>query len=614
MMAHLYQRCFLSLLTLTFIVVAGIAQHSLQRFSFPINTEEHDEICPILSYTEDYLFITRVGHPDHNKTLFYDSIDISTTLSPEDYEERLIEIFYMISGRRVDQSHQSTYNQDVYYATSRGGIVAGVRHPDYPINSALPNSICSTFGPDGDYVIVNQFFTDGSLKPGLSKITFDGDTTFSWPAPIDILEYGNRGGEVNVSMSADGQRMYLSMQRSDSRGDHDLYYCTKLAENLYGEPQNITVLNTKYRESTPFISKDGQRLFFSSNRPGGYGGMDIYVCDRNGPGAGDWSAPFRLMAPLNSSGDDTHPYVAEDENTMLFNSNRLGSMDIFRSKVNRDSVLAHDLEIRLRILDSDGHPVSGEINWTQAYDYVPAFTGFFRPRDGHYSFSVEQNIPHVFFAKRRHRMSQRAIVDPQELIDAGITVFDIDLYLDLDGKEIVTSIASDISVLSTKDPVIEDILVPDEVAADTAVAEAKSTTPQRYEYDDIDESILDVDAMHTILLRNIYFTIGQSRVLPSSHRMLRKLAKVLATHPHAVVQIEGHTDNVGNAKALKQLSRDRANSIMDYLIEHGVQPEQVRAIGFGRDHPLNGNETESERRLNRRVEIRVLEGGKGKSN
>jgi outer membrane protein OmpA-like peptidoglycan-associated protein/Tol biopolymer transport system component len=589
-----------------------VGQHSLQRFSYPINTDEYDEICPILSYTEDYLFLTRVGHPDHTKTLYYDSVDISKTLSADLYEQNLREILYLISGTRSAKAYQNSYNQDVYYATSRKGIVSGVQHPGYPINSALPNSISSTFGPDGDYIIVNQFFTDGSLKPGLSKVNFDGESNFSWPEPIDILKYDNRGGAVNVSMSADGQRMYMSMQGARSRGNHDIYYSAKLTDNIYGEPQNISAVNTPYRESTPFISKDGQRLYFASDRPGGYGGMDIYVCDRTGSGSDDWSEPFRLMAPLNSKYDDTHPYVAEDENTMLFNSNRLGSMDIFRSKVNRDSVLTEQIEIRLRVLDHDGQPVAGEITWTQAYDYVPAFTGFFKPRDGHYSYIIEQNIPHVFFAKRRNRMSQRAIIDPQELLEAGVKVFDVDLYLDLNGKEIVSSIAGDISVLTTKDYPIEDVDVPD--APHSEEVAATPTTPQRYEYDDIDASILDVDGMHTILLRNIYFTRGQSRVLPSSYRMLRKLARVLVENPGAVVQIEGHTDNIGDAKALRQLSRDRANSIREYLIDHEVDPAAVTAIGFGKDHPLNGNENERERKRNRRVEIRVLKGGQGKSN
>lgn len=598
----------------TIVVMVGQSQHSLQRFSYPINTDEYDEICPILSYTEDYLFLTRVGHPDHNRTLYYDSVDISTTLSEELYEQNLSEILYLISGKRSAPAYKNSYNQDVYFATSRKGIVSGVQHPGYPINSALPNSISSTFGPDGDYIIVNQFFTDGSLKPGLSKVNFDGSSEFSWPEPIDILQYDNQGGTVNVSMSADGQRMYLSMLGPQSRGNHDIYYCARLTDNTYGEPQNIAAINTPYRESTPFISKDGQRLYFASDRPGGYGGMDIYVCDRTGSGSDDWSEPFRLMAPLNSKYDDTHPYVAEDENTMLFNSNRLGSMDIFRSKVNRDSVLAEQIEIRLRVLDSDGQPVAGEITWTQAYDYVPAFRGFFRPKDGHYSYIIEQNIPHVFFAKRRNRMSQRAIVDPQELMDAGVNVFDVDLYLDLNGQEIVTSIAGDISVLSTKDYPIEEVGVPDTYPPDKVVDAPPPNTPQRYEYDDIDDSILDIDAMHTVMLRNIYFTKGQSRVLPSSYRMLRKLAWVLVQNPGAVVQIEGHTDNVGDPKALKQLSRDRANSIREYLIEHAVHPDAVTAIGFGRDHPLNGNENERERKRNRRVEIRVLKGGQGKSN
>lgn len=589
-----------------------VGQHSLQRFAYPINTDDYDEICPIMSYEEDYLFFTRVGHPDHIRTLYYDSIDLSQTLSAQEYEDQLRDIFRMISGKPLDKAYTSTFNQDVYFALSNKGIVASVQHPSYPINSALPNSICSTMGTAGDYVIVNQFYADGSLRPGFSAVSFDGDTTFSWPRALDIDQYRNLSGAVNVSMSADGQLMFLAMQGADSQGDHDLYLSRRLDDKHYSKPHNITDINTRYRESTPFISKDGQRLYFSSDRPGGYGGMDIYVCEREDQSYEHWSTPSLLKQPLNSSADDTHPYVALDENTMLFNSNRDGSMDILRAKINRDDTLSAAIEVRIRIIDETGRPIAGEINWSEAYDYEPAFSGFFKPYDGHYTYHIEHNIPHLFYASRRTQTSQRAIVDPQELLEAGMSVYHLDLFLELDGKEVSSTIDREISVLSTS-PIVDEVT---EATPDTAelTAEVVEEGPQRYDLETVDKDLLLIAPMHTVILRNIYFTKGRSEVVPASYRMLQKLARVLVDNPEAIVQIEGHTDNVGDPKALKMLSEARASAIRRYLIDHGVAPDAVKTIGYGKSQPLTNNETERDRRRNRRVEIRVLQGGQGTSN
>ena len=586
------------------------AQHSLQRFQAPINTDEFDEICPIMSYEEDYMFFTRSGSSDYDHTLLYDSIDLSKTLDSITYEERLCAIFEAISGQRPNKAYQSSFNQDVWFTISDYGRLANVQHPGYPINSALPNSICSTSGTEGDYVIVNQFFADGSLRPGFSRVSFDGQGNFTFPIPIHIDKFRNQGGEVNVSMSADRKLLFLAMEGPDSQGDQDIYLSKQISDTSYSEPRPIASINTNSRESTPFISKDKTKLYFASNRSGGYGKMDIYVSEVQDDTFLNWSEPYLLKAPLNSTEDDSHPYVAIDENTMLFTSNRDGSMDIFRAKVNRDTSLEQAIEIKIRVLDENGQAVSCEINWTEAYGYEPSFSGFFRPRDGHYTYTITDNIPHTFFAIRRKEITQKAIIDPQELKDAGITEFYLDLYFELSGKVIPTGMDRNVAVLSDKIPeaVIEE-LDTSTVKADTLIAD-EEVVLEPYDPDDLDERILNVDASESILLKNIYFTRGRWDVLPGSVPTLEKLADVLLEYPNAIIQIEGHTDNVGSPRALKELSEDRARAIKGFLVRKGVLSQAIRVIGFGASQPKNGNETERDRRENRRVEIRVIQSGK----
>jgi OOP family OmpA-OmpF porin len=588
-----------------------LAQHSVQRFQAPINTSEYDEICPIMSYQEDYMFFTRSGSPNFDPTLLYDSIDLSQTLDSNAYEERLCSIFEMISGTRPAKAYTSSFNQDVWFTISDHGRLANVQHPGYPINSALPNSICSTSGTSGDYIIVNQFFADGSLRPGFSRVSFDGRGNFTFPTPIYIEKFNNTGGEVNVSLSADRELLFIAMKGADSKGDQDIYLSKRITDSTYSEPMPIEELNTTARESTPFISKDKKSLYFASNRDGGYGKMDIYVAESLEGDYLHWSEPRLLKVPLNSPYDDSHPYVAIDEKTMLFTSNRDGSMDIFRAKVKRDTALERPIEIKIRVLDEEGQPVSCLINWEEAYGYEPAFSGFFRPRDGHYTYTIKDNIPHTFYATRRKEITQKAIIDPQELMDAGIFEFYLDLYFELDGKIIPTGMDRDVAVLSDKVP---DAILNESDTEDTLAIEMDSTLEnevvEAYDPDDLDERILHVDASESIVLKNIYFSRGRWDVLPGSIPTLEKLADILLQYPNTIIQIEGHTDNVGNPRALKELSEDRARSIKGFLVRKGVLSQAIRVIGFGASQPLNANETERDRRANRRVEIRIIQSGK----
>jgi hypothetical protein len=248
-----------------------------------------------------------------------------------------------------------------------------------------------------------------------------------------------------------------------------------------------------------------------------------------------WSEPRLLKVPLNSPYDDSHPYVAIDEKTMLFTSNRDGSMDIFRAKVKRDTALERPIEIKIRVLDEEGQPVSCLINWEEAYGYEPAFSGFFRPRDGHYTYTIKDNIPHTFYATRRKEITQKAIIDPQELMDAGIFEFYLDLYFELDGKIIPTGMDRDVAVLSDKVP---DAILNERDTEDTLAIEMDSTLEnevmEAYDPDDLDERILHVDASESIVLKNIYFSRGRWDVLPGSIPTLEKIGR----HPPAISQYD----------------------------------------------------------------------------
>jgi outer membrane protein OmpA-like peptidoglycan-associated protein len=110
-----------------------------------------------------------------------------------------------------------------------------------------------------------------------------------------------------------------------------------------------------------------------------------------------------------------------------------------------------------------------------------------------------------------------------------------------------------------------------------------------------------------ISLAPIYFMQGKDQILSGSYAELNRLYDVLKANPSLQIRIEGHTDNVGDAFALFELSQKRAVAIKQYLVKAGIQSFRIKTKGFGPKQPLNDNSTETLRQANRRVEVVITQ-------
>ncbi len=151
-----------------------------------------------------------------------------------------------------------------------------------------------------------------------------------WSVPQKISENINvKMNEVATSVSADSKTLFLYYED----GDGDIYTST-FDDGKWLPPValNRFVNHPQYRESSACISPDGKRLYFSSNRPGGKGGFDLYVCEMGSNG--QWGRPSNLGSRINTRGNEETPYLAPDGNTLYFSSDghaSLGGKDIFKS-------------------------------------------------------------------------------------------------------------------------------------------------------------------------------------------------------------------------------------------------------------------------------------------
>lgn len=549
-------------------ITVGLGQHSLKKIDYPVNSDHLDEICPVVSYDEDILFFTRVADPNCEKTLFVDSFDVFLTMDETKYNDKLKQVFTQIAAQPIADPYASSYNQDIWYTKLKNSETEGIFHPGYPINDVLPNSICANFGKQHKYLVINQFATFGGIDRGFSMTEKSG-IDFKFPTPIHIKNFTTKSNEVNITASLDTSGLILAMITKDSFVHMDLFVSFHSGDHNYSEPIHMgNGINSPYRESTPMLTHDGKRLYFTSDRPGGYGGKDIYYSDRLDFTYTKWSVPQKLNPPVNSIFDDSHPHLLKDNDVIYFTSNRDRSSDIFKAKLLRQK-LEKEIVITFHMINGEtGKKMVGELSWGEAYK--DKREGFFRAKDGICGYKFFENKPMSFIANNRNYKSQEVIIDPQELANAGIYEQTVELILYADstyGKKVEFP-----KVVHQNEPA----------------------------------AITEQDLKKTIMLDNIYFERAKPIVLTESYPSIDKLAEVLLTRPKLYIQIVGHTDNVGDKDALRILSEQRAEAIKTLLIERGVPSARIDTHGYGDTKPLGPNDTEANKSKNRRVEIKII--------
>ncbi|MBN1974538.1 MAG: serine/threonine-protein kinase [Sedimentisphaerales bacterium] len=149
-----------------------------------------------------------------------------------------------------------------------------------------------------------------------------------WDKPEPLESINTQAGEVSPTILPDGKELYFgstaSAIRSGSFGLSDIWVSKRTTDGQWGEPKNLEIVNTKYRDHYPVLSGNGLLLFFYSDRPDGYGQRDLYVTKRKSTDDDEWCPPVNLGPLVNCAGFDVGVYMSADGSTIFFNSNRPG--------------------------------------------------------------------------------------------------------------------------------------------------------------------------------------------------------------------------------------------------------------------------------------------------
>ena len=517
------------------------AAQSLEKLNPNINTGKYDEISPVLSRDGHTLYFTRIGSPDFDKNMILDGRNVYES-TPGEYPRVLQEVYFQLSGKFLSDPSRSDFNQDIWIAESEAQFFDKVFHPPYPLNNAFPNSICAATSQPNQYIVINQFPKEGGMRKGFSFVWQRLDGSWTPPEAMPIKNYYTEGPVVNLALSSNEDVIILSLDRDDGFGQNDLYISFREVDGSWTEPESMgSNINTGYNETTPSLSEDMKTLFFASDRPGSEG-VDVYFTQREDSGWKHWSAPRRLAPPINSPSDDSQPFFNAATGYLYFTSDRDGSNDIFRLRI-QEAQGQKEILVKGRIINSvTGEPIAAKV--------LTGITGggyqrtYYLSSDGHFRIRVPKGE------------SLRLVAEKEGFIGRPQPVqFDKEIYY-------------------FKDYEVDLMLDP-----------------------------LAVDAK--ISLRPIFFERSKPIILPNSYGELDNLAILLLERPGISIRIEGHTDNVGEYKSLVELSEKRAKAVKDFLVSKGVNPSRIDTIGYGPSRPVSENKDEEQRGLNRRVEVRI---------
>ena len=546
------------------------AQGDVEKLPVTINTTQYDETSPVLSHNNDKLFFTRTADPGFEPTLTGEFSESGINKADEIYQARLAAIYSQISGREITEPYASIYNQDIWYTELQDDRFMEPVHPGYPLNNALPNSLISNGMATNEFVLLNQFYQDGSMYAGFSRVQVDEKGYYSFPEPMHIYNFQTTASDVNLTMTPDGQLLVISLHRADSKGSNDLYVSFFVRDNVWSSPIHMgNTLNTVFQETTPHISPDKRFLYFSSDRPGGKGGNDIYRSERMDYSWTKWSEP-ELVSGVNTSQDESQPYFDTQGEYMYFSSRRDGSSDIFRQRLTPRPQLEKPLLVRGKIVNTaTGKPVHSELFWGE--QSAEGFLEYFNTYTGEFEVSLTQYDSYKFQPRKANHFSPQMIVDPREFEKKGVDTLDVVLYVE-------PKPYADVNVTSPKKKSIE--------------------TSEAYP-----KTMLTKD---TRAFYNIYFEKSKPTILIKSKSALEYILGWMLDYPDMEILIEGHTDNVGDESDLIDLSLQRAEAVRSYLVHHGIQRSRLQVSGLGATRPLFSNLTESGREKNRRVEITVI--------
>ncbi|RMA64722.1 OmpA family protein [Ulvibacter antarcticus] len=405
---------------------------------------------------------------------------------------------------------------------------------------------------------------------------------------IEVLPFnGNNFSIEHPALSTDEKTLYFASDMPGTIGSFDIFKVDVHENGTYGAPVNLgNTINTKHREQFPYISEKG-KLYYSSDGLPGFGALDVFVSEEKN---GSFSKPDNVGFPINSGFDDFSFNINERTKEGYFASNRPGGKgkdDIYKIKETKDlkiedcgqfiagiisdAVTKEPLaNVALNVLDNDN-------NATIIATFTSDENGAFK-LPANCELTIEVNASKVGYQDKSRTIflgKQRGMVN-----DASMELISLE---SIRKKEDAERLAEEKLKLENEKDRVKNII-------------------------NSEREIVKRDDKLLIKVEDMRFDYNLWYMRKDSKKISNKVIAIMKKYPSMIVEIGTHTDIRGSASYNANLSQKRANSVLDYFLEQGVESSRISAKGYGESDPIVSCATEEacdeeQHEVNRRCEF-----------
>ena len=486
--------------------------------------------------------------------------------------------------------------------------VLGISTPD--------DEYLATLSPDGEefYFTRRKTVNTGGYFGGekeereffsMSKKGANGQFAAGSALPDPFNKGTTNEGSPTMNLTNDlliFSKMTMASVNGSNYPNYDLYM-SQFIDGEWTTPVNLgkNINRPDSWESQPSLSSDGKVLFFASDRPGGYGGSDIWFSERNSDGS--WRMPVNLGPAINTKGNERSPFLHTDSKTLYFSSSGhsgLGGLDIFYSKYDEAKGWGKAVNI--------GYPINSE---KDEVDFFVSMNGKMAYFSSNNLESKDWNI-YQFELYEKARPRDMILVKGEVKSDDGDLTDAIVEIRDTARKVLATTKVNETTgkyalaaEIDKKNP--QDLIVNVRQSGHSFDTKLIETAQQEEGVITKNAEVKTVEVGKTYDLHDIHFPTNSYALTRQSIYIIEMLMEFLNENPRIKVEIQGHTDNVGDDNANLILSDNRAKAVYDYMVAHGISAARLRYKGYGENAPVASNTTPEGRAKNRRTIFLIYE-------
>lgn len=444
--------------------------------------------------------------------------------------------------------------EDFYISNYKNGKWDAALNMGAPINTE-GNEGAQNISPDGQIMFFTACEEPGYGYPGSRKGYGSCDIFFSqrvgnrWSPPQNVgPPVSSRYWDAQPCISPDGNTLYFTSSRPGGKGGADIWMSTLTPDGYWGTPVNMgDSINTPYSEVSPFIHPDNKTFYFASEGHPGLGGEDLFFSRRAADGS--WGVAKNLGYPINTSGDEISLIVSASGKNAYYSSERKdgnGKLDLYSFELYKEARPLAVTYVKGVVTDKETKaPLEAKFELIDLASGKKIMESYSNPGNGEFLVSLPTEKNYALNASKN-----------------GYLFYSENFSL--------------IGKSNNAEPFIMNV------------------------------ALNPVKPGEKVVLRNIFFETGSFKLKEESKVELETLISFLNKNNSISIEISGHTDNVGDKKSNQILSENRAKAVYEYVVSKGIDSKRLTYKGYGDTRPLVPNDSELNRAINRRTEFTIL--------